>query len=400
MPSPNPVVRAIDVGYGYTKFTLGSERSGIRCAHFPSQACPSLVDKAHDELMGPRKTVSIPLNGVFYEVGPEIALAGYTFRASHGHDRYIETPEYLALMRGALRMMKVEHIDLLVVGLPVALFRSKRTALEKLASGRHEVAPGQFVTVRKAAAVAQPQGALACFASQTGPQADVLHKLNLVVDPGYRTFDWLASQGMRLINGKSHSINRGMLDMVKTMCRKISLDLNVDYRNLDELETALRTGKGPRVGQQTYDLTLLTPITKAIARQAVFSMAEWLGDVRDFDNIVLVGGAASIFREPMRDAFPKHTVHEVREPLYANVRGFHLAGIDRMLAEKRSPDPQIHATADADFHAESTTAPLESDAERADVQAPQDRPTNEPFSEVDAKNPCAASRQAPTQERC
>ena len=32
------VVRAIDVGFGYTKFTTGGSGSDIRCASFPSLA--------------------------------------------------------------------------------------------------------------------------------------------------------------------------------------------------------------------------------------------------------------------------------------------------------------------------------------------------------------------------
>lgn len=337
MQSPTQIVRAIDVGYGNTKYTLGGERGNVRCAHFPSQAYPGLMDQTRDALGGQRKTVAIPLNGLFYEVGPEIALAGNAFRGSHGHDHYIETPEYLALMRAALRYMKVEQVDLLVVGLPVALFASKRTALEKLATGRHEVAAGRYVTVKKALAVAQPQGALVQFGAQTERLAQVSRQLNLVVDPGYRTFDWLVAAGMRLVPAKSHSINRGILDVVKAMCRRISADRGVDYRDIDALEAAMRNGANPIVGQQPYDLKTLMPITAATARQAVSTMIEWLGETREFDNIVLVGGGASLFGAALKEAFPKHKVHEVRDPLYANVKGFHMAGLDWLAAQTPIP---------------------------------------------------------------
>lgn len=333
MQSSTQIVRAIDVGYGNTKYTLGGERANVRCAHFPSQAYPGLMDQTRDALGGQRKTVAIPLNGLFYEVGPEIALAGNAFRGSHGHDRYIETPEYLALMRAALRYMKVEHIDLLVVGLPIALFASKRTALEKLATGRHEVAAGRYVTVKKALAVAQPQGALVQFAAQTQRLAQISRQLNLVVDPGYRTFDWLVAAGMRLVPVKSNSINRGISDVVKAMCRRVSADRGVDYRDIDALEAAMRSGTNPTIGQQPYDLKTLMPITVATARQAVSTMIEWLGETREFDNIVLVGGGAKLFGHALKEAFPKHKVHEVRDPLYANVRGFHLAGLDWLAAQ-------------------------------------------------------------------
>ena len=66
------------------------------------------------------------------------------------HDEYTETPEYMALLRGALSMMKVSHIDLLVVGLPVVLFAVKKAAFEKAMTGRHDIGGGKAVTVGKA----------------------------------------------------------------------------------------------------------------------------------------------------------------------------------------------------------------------------------------------------------
>lgn len=356
MPAQPFVVRAVDLGYGNTKYTLGGERHNVRCAHFPSQAFPALLDQTRDALGGPRKTVAIPLNGLFYEVGPEIALAGNPFRGSHGHDRYIETPEYLALMRGALRYMKVEQVDLLVVGLPLALFASKRAALEKLATGRHEVAPGRFVCVRKVLVVAQPHGALIQFAAQADRLVQLSRQLNLVVDAGYRTFDWLVAGGLRLMPAKSHSINRGMLDMVKAMCRRISADRALDYRDVDAVDAALRQGQNPMVGGEPYALDQLRPITTATARQAVSTMIEWLGDTREFDNIVLVGGAADLFKAALKDAFPKHKVHEVRDPLYANVKGYHLAGLDLQRAQARQTPAAEEAATEGDSDASPSAA--------------------------------------------
>lgn len=48
----------------------------------------------------------------------------------------------------------------LVVGLPVALLLARKTALERTMTGSHDVGGGRRVVVRKALAVAQPQGAL------------------------------------------------------------------------------------------------------------------------------------------------------------------------------------------------------------------------------------------------
>ena len=40
----------------------------------------------------------------------------------------------------------------------------------------------------------------------------------------------------------------------------------------------------------------------------------------------LVGGGAFLFKKAVKAAFPKHRIHEVKEPMFANVRGFQLAG--------------------------------------------------------------------------
>lgn len=47
-------------------------------------------------------------------------------------------------------------------------------------------------------------------------------------------------------------------------------------------------------------------------------------------NIVLVGGGSSLFKKAIKQAFPRQRIQEVRDPLYANVRGFQLAGANYM----------------------------------------------------------------------
>lgn len=347
MNHSQPIVRAIDVGYGITKFTLGGPRGAAKCMHFPSRAYFTVGDQSGLELGGPRKTVAIPLQGIFYEVGPEINLTADAVPATHGHDRYVETPEYLALMRGALRYMNVPHIDVLVVGLPVSLFASKRQALERLASGRHEVEPGRFVTVGKALVLAQPQGALVTYAHQAKRMGEIAHEHSLVLDPGYRTFDWLTSQGMRLVKERSGSINLSMLDISKLMCKQVSKDLNVDYQDRDALDLALRTGLSPMICQKPYDLTALRSIATMTVNRAVSQMVESYGKALDIQNIILVGGSSFLFKKAIKEAFPSHNIHEVKEPMYANVRGYDAAGQDYAETMQRRAAKQRPGLTDA-----------------------------------------------------
>ena len=255
-----------------------------------------------------------------------MSLAADTFRAKQLHDEYTETPEYLALLRGALSMMKVSRIDLLVVGLPVALFAVKKAALEKAMTGQHDIGGGKAVTVGKALAVAQPQGALVHYASEHQKMAEIGHEQSLIIDPGSRTFDWLVARGMRLVQKQSYSFNRGMSDVLRLLAAEITKDIGSPYRDYDAIDLALRTGKQPVIFQKPYDMKRLLPLAETVAEQAVSTMKEWIEAPHSLQNIILVGGGAFLFRKAVKAAFPKHRIHEVREPMFANVRGFQLAG--------------------------------------------------------------------------
>lgn len=322
------IVRAVDVGFGNTKYVTGRAGDDIRCACFPSVAYPSARDLSMVPAAERRKTVVVPIDGLFYEVGPEINLAADTFRATQMHDRYTETPEYAALLRGALGMMKVTAIDLLVVGLPVAALAVKKAALEKAMTGTHEVGGGRAVTVRKALAIAQPQGALVYYASLHQKMKAIEHEQSLIIDPGARTFDWLVAKGLRLVQKKSHSINRGMFDVLQAIANEISADIGTPYRDFDAIDIALRTGKSPIIYQKPYDMAPLMPIARTIAQQAVSSMMQWIDAAYSFQNIILVGGGAFLFKRAVKEAFPKHKIHEVKDPMYANVKGFQIAGMN------------------------------------------------------------------------
>lgn len=78
--------------------------------------------------------------------------------------------------------------------------------------------------------------------------------------------------------------------------------------------------------QKPYDMKRLLPLAETVAEQAVSTMKEWIEAPHSLQNIILVGGGAFLFRKAVKAAFPKHRIHEVKEPMFANVRGFQLAG--------------------------------------------------------------------------
>ena len=77
-------VRAVDVGFGNTKFVTGIGKGGeIRCADVPSRAYPSPRDPTRSLGSEGRRTFAIPIDGLYYEVGPDVMLAADAFRATH-----------------------------------------------------------------------------------------------------------------------------------------------------------------------------------------------------------------------------------------------------------------------------------------------------------------------------
>jgi plasmid segregation protein ParM len=322
-----PVVRAIDVGFGNTKYVVPSPAGDLECSHFPSIAHFRFDDKAIDPLGTRRRTIAPLVDGSYYEVGPDIELAAGRFRPDHLHDGFADTPHYRALVAGALHYMKVDAVDLLVLGLPVALFLAKRAALERFAGQTLDVGRKRTTRIGRVLVLAQPQGALYAYATQLGSSAAaVAQGRSLVIDVGARTFDWLVTHRMKVMSHISRSVNRGVSDILIEIAAQIGRELKEEYSNVDAIDIALRSGKPLRIYQKSHELKRYDAIVQSVAGQAVSAMVQGMDRTDDIENIILVGGGAHLFRKAIKKAFPHHTIHEVPEPIYANVRGFQLLG--------------------------------------------------------------------------
>lgn len=317
------IAEAIDVGWGNTKFTKRSASGEVRCALFPSVTQWHTTDPARSILGDRRDTVAILGDGMYYEVGPGIAGARGKYRTTNMHDDYIDTPEYAALVKGALTYMDRPRIDVLVMGLPVKHLVAKRAQLERRWTGEHEIGGGKRIVIERVRVFAQPQGALAHYSTTTNQASVRKDDLNLVIDPGQRTFDWLVSRGMVLVQGQSSSTDRGMHDILSAIAEAISTEIGDEYRDLEAIDTALRSRKPLTLYQRPFPLDRFRPIVETITREAVSRMKEHLRDVAAIQNILLVGGGASVFKGAVKAAFPKHRITDIREPVFANVRGFY-----------------------------------------------------------------------------
>jgi plasmid segregation protein ParM len=331
------IVRAIDVGHKNVKSVIKTGEA-IVCRVFPACAPVASGRDLSDTLGRKRQTILVDVDGITYEVGPDASLNANVAPTHNMDDDYCLSDEYLALVRGALAFMKVVTVDLLVVGLPVTTFEMHKAALGKRLTGQHPFRDGKVVLIKEVKVLAQPHGALIDYALSDARMQALRRQRNLIIDCGARTFDWLVTQGLKIMEQRSHATNRGMYDVLQVLAAEIGRRRNIQFYDYERLDLALRTRTNPLVCGKEYDLAPHLPVAKKISQDAVTVLRRYVQDGSDIDNIILSGGAAFFFKEALRSAFPQHEIHDRRDGLYANVRGFALYGQTKLAqSEKVNP---------------------------------------------------------------
>jgi plasmid segregation protein ParM len=324
------IVRAVDLGYRNCKFVERADGHRLVCRSFPSVAPVASNRDLSVDRKTRRDTVVVPVGKLLYEVGPDANLAQTPGQTSNLNDMYVFSDQYLALVRGALRLMKLERIDLLVVGLPVSLFSARRVELERRLQGQHDLGEGRAVLVSRVMCIAQPVGAFLGYAVPNRQRGSMLQERNLIIDPGWRTFDWVVTQGLKPLDERSDAVNKGMWAVVDAMARAIGTELNCrlthfDYERIDE---ALRLQTKPKFFGQPRDLTPYLAAGKCVVDDAITEMRQLVKDASDIDNILIAGDGAFFYKPEIQKAFPKHKILQADDPLCANVRGFQVFGLE------------------------------------------------------------------------
>jgi plasmid segregation protein ParM len=329
------IIRAIDVGYRMTKYTERLDGEKPVCRAFPS-IVPVASDRDHSLGRGShRNTVIVPVGKLRYEIGPDAFLVSTTFHVRNFDDAFVKADEYLALCRGAIRYMHVDHIDLLVVGLPVSLHAYLRADLEARLTGDHDLGDGKAAHIERVLVIVQPMGALLSYAFGDTQRRILLKERNVVIDPGGRTFDWLVTQGIKSMPARSHSANKGMVDVLEAIARSVGDQIHSQLtgHDLDNIDKALRTDSQPKFFGKPFDLGPHLEMGQKIVREAVTALRKDLQDGSDVDNIILAGGGSFFFKREIASAYPHHTILMPDSPLLANVQGFLVAGLEWMASE-------------------------------------------------------------------
>lgn len=343
-----PVIRSVDVGYGNVKYVTQHIRGHeVMCSIFPSVAPQAgSATELGSGVLQKFNTCTVEVNGVKFEVGKD---AEHAQDISFGRvlDRtYPTTDTYLALLRGALYYIGEEEIDCLVLGLPVNTLDEFKSHLEKNIPGEHVVPnircnvdakapPMMTVHVKSVRVFPQPLGAFFDHAIRNGLFGQMKSQTNLILDVGYFTTDWLMTHGLKTMKLRSGAHSGGMSAILASMGEALGRDNKTQLTSNHRLDEAIRTNAETiRLFGKEQDITQYIPIGKAKAREFLSIMANKVGDGADIDNIILSGGGSSFFLDVLQERFPKHEIVIAKDPVFANVRGFQLAGEEMWVSER------------------------------------------------------------------
>ena len=330
-----PIARAIDVGYGNTKFTLndGCNGSGdIECMMFPSVA-PVCPKGEMGDFMSKRDVALVSVNGQWYEVGPD-AMMAMPSNASRALDTdFVRRDYYMALMLGAMHYMNVDRIDHLVVGLPVSnIDKTMITFVRDLLLGDHQL-PNRTLHVGDVKVVPQPVGGMYDFGVRHQMMKELQAGINLLIDPGYFTLDWVVTTGTKMVEVRSGAANNaGMAAILHAI--KDTMTLKIKERDgkseeitegiLNSIDSSLRNETPFRFNGKVERLDRYMEGADTVIRNALDKLRYKVGTLGDIERVVIVGGASHLYQKAVCELFANHDVHVAKQAVFANVRGFQL----------------------------------------------------------------------------
>jgi plasmid segregation protein ParM len=329
------IIRALDVGWGYTKLSRKCPISGeLEFMSFPSLAPRHAGLDLSMSILGRRDTVVVDVDGTKYEVGPDSADLDTSDMTRNLNDQYIHTEQYKAVFFGALAYMNEPTIDMLVVGLPLSNMGAA-TKLRELMVGTHKVNGDLTVEVKDALVLPQPLGGLYyCMSLKDRPEFEFLdEEVNLVIDPGFLTFDFLLSNGDKVIENRSSAHTGGVSKVLRSIAESISAKFDIRYENLSAIDKGLRRRK-IKINGEVESLDDHIRNTRAVLEGSVNFMKNMVGDGSDVDNVILLGGGSSIYRRTIEQYYPKHTLIVLEDAQLANVKGYQMAGEKYMVKGK------------------------------------------------------------------
>jgi len=330
------IVRSLDLGSGYAK--LNRMKDGkLEYISFPSLAPRHTGRDLSMSMFGKRDTVTVSVEGTLYEVGPDSADLDINDSTRNLNDQYIYSDQYRAVLYGALHYMGEKSIDVLVVGLPLTTLHLAED-LKKICIGEHKLNDSTTVTVKDVLVVPQPMGGLHYCLSQKDqrPEFEFLDEdTNLLIDPGYLTYDFLVTNGVKINDARSSAHPGGVSKVFRAIAASLSAKFGVKYDNLTAIDKAIERRR-IKINGQTEDLMEHIRNAKSAIDGSVNYMRNYAGDGADIDNIILFGGGQKVFARTLVNCYKNHNIYVLGDAQMAVVKGFQEAG-EQYAGVERTP---------------------------------------------------------------
>lgn len=347
MKSDAPVVldvRAVDVGYFSTKFTLGRKQSNgisqIATSMFPSLA-PRLSSGASPMLatQGSSDGALVCVQDVRYFVGRDVAVHCSAQEPREVLENYSSTNKYLALVHGAFHYMFQDAgatselvIRNLVVGLPLNNYSAHHEQLSERVCGEHLLpdprVDGAFrrVTVENVIVMVQPQGALINVGMR---HREKTAGWSLVVDAGGGTLDWYLARGRTPNWQRSGAYPKSMLACSYAVADLIKPTWRDSFEIVERIDNAIRE-RQPHftVAGNQFEMSAFSTAIESVLMESTDKMLSKVGSIDTLDAIIFTGGGGGVFYDYFVKRFAEHSIimHMDQSPVFSNVMGFHVVG--------------------------------------------------------------------------
>lgn len=336
-------IGSIDVGYGNTKYVAGVDDEGnLIYGSFPSITPMASTQSISGNMFMARDTKIVDADGTLFEVGveSEALISGSNTDAAKVLDEsYIFSPQYKALFLGALSYMDQEEYDVLVLGLPVNYIRNA-DKLAKAFTGEFELPDGKKCNIKEVIVIPQPLGGFYQVAIDNNLYEDMLEEYNLIIDPGYLTFDVLTTKGLSPIDQRSDAILGGMSKILNALAKSISQQIDRTYDDLSAIDNAIRKPRkiknadgtveykrALKIGKEIIELDDHIKKTTPVIENSITAMKNIVKTYDNIENIILVGGAENIFLKRIEKHLIDREILKADNSLFSNAIGFYYVGI-------------------------------------------------------------------------
>lgn len=341
-------VVAIELGFGTCSICTGErdKKNELLVKTYPSIVAQ--VDSALDYSSGlsQRDTVRVDVGKMRFEVGPDAHLAAGSKSTRILNNQYIDSPEYKALFLGGLVFAGVQHIDLLVLGVPVTSIH-RAADLKAMAQGAHKIS-GKEYFVERVWVIVQPLGGFLSYANAVGQERynEIRQHNVLSVDVGYGTIDSLVSRGLKINEARSGAEGAGMGVLINEVwerslskafprAERAPIDLidQAFWKNPGKLLISGRsypfpTCEGRDVNGNSVNVEFdAKPVIESFTRSAMTSIRNSAGTGEDFGLIILFGGSAKVYQPALAAAYPDHEIVLLPNHLVAVCEGLYLGGV-------------------------------------------------------------------------